>query len=152
MTDELPPLRFRDLHAGMRLGPSTHIVGPDEVAAYVAVTGDDNPMYRDAAAARAAGLNGPIVPPGLVGVWARSAYLAHHRMLPGGVMAGQDIELFGPVPVGTPVELLAEVEVVDLGHPRRRVVLRSEAHGPSGLVARVRIDARWPSDDGKDKA
>jgi acyl dehydratase len=124
------------------------VVSQDLVAGYIGVTGDDNPLYTDADAARAAGFDGPVVPPGLAGVWARRAYLGHHRMLPGGVMAGQDIEFSSPAAVGQPLLIAATVVAAAPDDPKRRVVLHCSARNESrDLVAQVRIDARWPEGD-----
>jgi len=145
----LPPLRFADLEEGRHFGPTMFETSPELVARFTAVTGDDNPAYRDHEASLRLGFSGPILPPGLTGVWARQAYLAGHRMLPGGVMAGLTIELVRPTTVGTTLELHAEIELVDRDHPKQRVVLRSEAYDREGLTAKAWIDARWPPDNDK---
>ena len=143
-----PPLRFSDLAPGRELGPIPFETSSRLVERYVAITGNDDPLFRDAAAARAAGLAGPVLPPGLAGVWARQSYLGSHRMLPGGVMAGQDVELLAAALVGAPLRLAARVAAVDPADPRRRVVLHCTARDPAGvLVGRVSIDARWPPDE-----
>lgn len=143
----LPPLRFADLHVGMTFAPQTLAVTSALVDGFAELTGDDNPLYRDAETARAAGLPGPVMPPGLAGVWARRSYLARHRMLPGGVMAGQELRFIAPVTVGTALTLGARVLEHDASDPKRRVLLECTAAGHDGdLAGQVRIDARWPQD------
>jgi acyl dehydratase len=142
---DLPPLPFSALQQGRTFAPQPFAVTPQLVAAFRALTGDDHPLYHDATAAQAAGLPGPVMPPGLAGVWARRAYLARHRMLPGGVMAGQDLTFRAAVPVGATLTLGAEVAERDPDDPRRRVLLACHAADAAGRpVAEVRIDARWP--------
>lgn len=148
--DRLPPLPYASLYAGREFDTQPFAVTPELVRAYVALTGDDNPLYSDARAARAAGLDGPVMPPGLAGVWARRSYLARNRMLPGGVMAGQQLAFTAAVPVGETLTLSARVVEHEPDDPRRRVLLACEAHTAAGTRAgAVTIDARWPEGDGR---
>lgn len=145
--DERPFLPLTSMRAGRTFGPGSFVVTPAMVDAYIAVTGDDHPIYTDDAAAKAAGFDGCVLPPGLAGVWARQSYLADHRMLPGGVMAGETVDLLLPVAVGARLSITAEVVESDPNDDRRRVVLACTARGEDGqLAARVEIDARWPKD------
>ncbi|HZQ26227.1 MAG TPA: MaoC family dehydratase [Acidimicrobiales bacterium] len=140
-------LTFASLHPGRTLGPGPFPVTAGLVSAYVDITGDANPIYTDDGAARAAGFDGPVMPPGLAGVWARRSYLTEHRMLPGGVMAGQNVELYLPVSVGSELSLTAVIGEVDEEGDRRRVLLDCSAMDEAGrLAGRVEIDARWPQD------
>lgn len=142
---DLPPLPFAALEQGMEFAPQRFVVTEEIVSEYIELTGDDNPIYHDAAAARAAGLAGPVMPPGLAGVWARRSYLARHRMLPGGVMAGQHLDFTAAVTVGETLTLSAVVAEYDARDPKRRVLLDCRARRADGSPAgRVRIDARWP--------
>jgi acyl dehydratase len=144
----LPPLTFSSLVAGRRFTPLTFGVPAELVRTFSELTGDDNPLYRDPDAARAAGLDGAIVPPGLAGVWARLSYLAEHRMPPGGVMAGQRFAFAAPVAVGETLTLGAHVAEQEPDDPKRRVLLACRAVRADGAVAgEVHIDARWPAED-----
>lgn len=143
--DSRPALSFSSMVPGRAFGPSSYVVSDDLVDTYMDVTGDRNSLYTDEAAAKVAGLVAPVMPPGLTAVWARLSYLGEHRMLPGGVMAGQDIDLFRPVPVGATLTLRAEVVSAESDDPKRRVLLRCSAEDEAGhLIGQVRIDARWP--------
>jgi len=147
--DSLPPLPFSSLYAGRRFDEQPFTITPELVRAYAALTGDDHPLYRDADAAQAAGLPAPAMPPGLAGVWARRSYLARHRMLPGGVMAGQRLAFEAPVAISSTLTLTARVAEHAPEDPRRRVLLACEARTPAGQRAgRVEIDARWPEGEG----
>jgi acyl dehydratase len=143
--DGLPVLPFADLTVGRQFAEQQFAVTEELVSAYAALTGDDNPIYRLAPAARAAGLPGPVMPPGLAGIWARRSYLARHRMLPGGVMAGQTLAFTAAVPVGEVLTLSASVAEHDPADPKRRVLLDCRARLADGTAAgHVQIDARWP--------
>lgn len=145
---ELPPLRFDEMLVGREFKPQSLKVTEELVDRFILLTGDDNPLYRDAEAARLAALPGPVMPPGLAGVWARRSYLASHRMLPGGVMAGQELQFTAPLLVGDDLVLGARVLERDESDPKRRVLLECAAIGPHDeLVGKVRIDARWPEDE-----
>ena len=142
------PIRFAELVEGWRRGPAAFPTSADLVRRYAAITGDDNPLFRDPEAARQGGFPGPVLPPGLAGVWARRAYIGDRPMLPGGVMAGQDLAFRAAHPVGAPLALSARVVRQDPADPKRRVLLACEARDPDGrLVAEVTIDARWPPDE-----
>lgn len=143
----LPPLTYSSLRPGLRFAPTAFAITEELVREFIEITQDMNPLYRDAAAARKAGLSGPVMPPGLSGVWARQSYLARNCMLPGGVMAGQTYALHAPVPVGTTLLLAAEIIEAAPDDPRRRVLLACSASADGvGLVGTVNIDARWPKE------
>jgi acyl dehydratase len=145
----LPPLPFAALSVGHEFAAQQFAVTHELVRAYVTLTGDDNPLYLDDRVARAAGLPGAVMPPGLAGIWARRSYLARHRMLPGGVMAGQSLEFTASVVVGEALTLSATVAAHDPSDPKRRVLLDCRARRQNGVEAgRVQIDARWPDGDG----
>lgn len=147
VTKALPPLRLADLFVGRRFGPDSFIVTPSIVELYMAITGDRHPAYHDRKEARRLGHAAPVVPFGLVAVLARRAYLGSYRMLPGGVMAGQDITFGTPGVVGDTLSLSAEITRIDVTEIRRAVELRCETRtGDGHLLARVTIDARWPED------
>lgn len=141
--EALPVLDFPSLRPGRTFGPTTLRVEDDLISEFIDVTGDDNPLYGDRATAVSAGLSGPVVPPGLSGVWARLAYVSGFRLPPGGVMAGQDYRFFAPIPVGTALTLDAEVLEADPEDPKRRVVIGCRARAGDRILATVEIDARW---------
>ena len=144
-----PPLRFGDLRAGFAFGPVEVTVTPAFVDEYVAITGDDLSIYHSAEAARTAGFDGPVMPPGLLGVLARATYLARRRMLPGGLMVAQSYALHEPILVGESLALSAYVTKHDAMDPKRRVDLRCLIEATTGPAATVTIVARWPPDEGE---
>jgi acyl dehydratase len=145
---EKPLLTLSTMEPGLAFTPQSVKLDADFVASFSELTGDDSPLYSDPEAARAAGLPGPVVPPGLAGVWARQSYLGAHRMPPGGVMAGQTLTFKAPIPVGAEVVISARVDEFDPEDPRHKVVLACQAADPAGeQLATVRIDARWPGEE-----
>lgn len=146
--DDTPPLRFSDLQAGMKFKPLKVRTSASLVERYIVLTGDDLPIYRDNSYAKESGLDSPVLPPSLLGVFARQSYLGDHRMLPGGIMTSQTFELHRPVPVGATVTLRAEVLEHDSSDPKRRVQLRCRLSTVDGLVATVTINILWPTEAG----
>jgi acyl dehydratase len=142
-----PLLPFAEFDGGLSFAPVEFDASPELVADFIAATGDDNPLYTDGDAARAAGFEGPVLPPGLAGVWARLAYASRHRLPAGGVMAAQDYRLEQPIAVGSTLELDAEAGPVDLDDPKRRVTIECRARLGDAVVGEVTIDARWGAEE-----
>ena len=143
---EPPELVYADLAEGT-LFPELHYeITPELVAAFVATTGDDNPAYTDPATARGLGLDSPVAPPGLAGIWGRRAYLQGRRMPPGGILAGQDMVFSRPVAVGDTLRVQAEVTRRWERKGRRFVTIESTARAASSgqVCGIVRVTAIWP--------
>lgn len=142
-----PLLLFDRMSAGMEFTPSRFPTSAGLVARYMAITGDRQPEYHDPEAARAAGFEGPIVPLGLSGVWARRAYQSGVRMPSGGVIARMSVHGLAPALVGETLLLQARVAELDPADPRRRVVIHTGASvardGRSVAIGMVVVDARW---------
>lgn len=145
--EERPLLPYSDFDGGRAFAPVEFDASPELVAEFVAATGDDNPLYTDPDAARAAGFEGPVLPPGLAGVWARLAYASRNRLPAGGVMAAQDYRLEEPIAVGSTLMLDAEALPVDLDDPKRRVTIECRARFGDAVVGAVTIDARWGAEE-----
>ncbi len=142
-----PPLLLRDLDLGREFNPLAFPITGALVDAFCAAVGETNPIFLDAAAARAAGFPGRVAPPGLAGIFGRQAYLRDYSMPPGGVLAGQSIDFHGPALVGDTLDVRAKVVARDERKGRPRVVLESIARRPDGqAVATVRVVALWPTD------
>lgn len=143
---ELPELVYDDLVPGRRFPHFRYEITPALVQAFVAATGDDNPVYTDADAARALGLDSPVAPPALAGIWGRQAYLQDYRMPPGGILAGQDMVFRRPVSVGDTLHIQAEVTRRWTRRDRRFVTIESTARVASSAdtCAIVRVTAIWP--------
>lgn len=109
---------------GLRL-PTVEVpaLGRVEVAAYLAASGDDNPLHSDAALARAAGFD-DIVIPGLMVMGQMSEMLASWP--PCAHVHELKVWFTDPVVVGTPLTLSGRV-----------VALRPDGHAILRLTARV---------------
>lgn len=143
---ELPPLLYEDLSVGRRFRPLRFVADEEVVARYVAIVGDENPLYQDPAAARDAGLPGAIVPPGLWGVWGRQAYLQDHTMPGGGVLAAEELIYVAPVAVGEELTVQAEVTEIFTRKERPNVVFEMTARTTGNEIRGiVRITAIWPT-------
>ena len=142
---DAPELVYDDLVEGTRFPELRYELTPDLVAAFVTATGDDHPAYTDDDAARELGLDGPVAPPGLAGIWGRQAYLQGRRMPPGGMLAGQDMVFSRPVPVGDTLRVQAAVTRRWERKGRRFVTIESTARTSAGQVCGiVRVTAIWP--------
>ena len=142
---ERPELLYDDLVPGRRFPEFRYELTPDLVEAFVAATGDDNPVYTDGGAAREVGLDRPAAPPGLAGIWGRQAYLQGHRMPPGGILAGQDMLFSRPGAGGDALRIQAEVTRRWERKGRRFVTIESTARDAAGQeCATVRVTAIWP--------
>ena len=141
-----PELVYDELVLGRRFATFRYALTPELVRAFVAATGDDNPVYTDAEAAGALGLDSPAAPPGLAGIWGRQAYLQEHRMPPGGILAGQDMVFSRPVAVGDTLHIQAEVTRRWERKGRRFVTITSTARAASSgeVCGIVRVTAIWP--------
>lgn len=148
-----PPLLLRDLDLGREFNPLAFPITDALVSAFCKATGETNPLFFDVDAARTAGFAGRVAPPGLAGIFGRQAYLRDYAMPPGGVLAGQSIDLHGPAFVGDTLDVRAKVVARDEQKGRPRVTIQSVARRPGGeKVATVRVVALWPLDPVPDPA
>jgi acyl dehydratase len=131
----MPLLLYKDLEVGRTFRPLRFSVTPELVAEYVAIVGDDNPLYERFA------------PPGLWGVWGRQSYLQDFEMPGGGVLAGEELVFVRPLEVGDSLDVVAEVTDLYERKGRPNVLIEITARDQSGEVAGiVRITAIWPSE------
>ena len=115
-------------------------------ASHIEIVGDENLLYSDGEAAKNVGLDAPFAPPGLAAIYSRLSYLQDHSMPSGGVLAKQEFEFHGPIPVGESLSVTARVDesYVDKKE-RKRVNFLIEAKDYKGdLVSVTRLFAIWP--------
>lgn len=143
---EKPELKYEDLEVGRAFRRMRFAVTRELVDRYVAIVGDDNPLYA-AAEAEPDGTALPgLTPPGLWGVWGRQSYLQDHRMPGGGVLAGEDLVFIKPVTVGQVLDIEARVVERYVRKGRGNVIFEVAATDDDGMLCGiVRITAVWPS-------
>jgi hypothetical protein len=141
MTQEKPELVFADLKPGRLFRPLRFEVSPEVVRRFMDTIGDRHRLYSidpDGA--------GPLAPPGLAAIYARSSYLQDNSMPSGGVLAKQEFEFEAPARVGDTLTVRAEVaeSYVD-PKGRKRVNYLIQAFRPDGRrVSLIRLYAIWP--------
>ena len=141
-----PELVFEDLETGRAFRPLAYPVTQELVKDYIMTIGDANPLYNDYETAKAAALAEPIAPPGLAAIYSRLSYLQDHAMPSGGVLAKQEFEFQGPIPIGKSLTVTARVaeSYVDKKE-RKRVNFLIEAKDYNGNpVSITRLYAIWP--------
>jgi enoyl-CoA hydratase len=99
-----------------------HAFAAADVAAFARLSGDDNPIHVDAAAARAAGFEREVVH-GVLVTGLLSRLLGSELPGPGTILLGQDLRFRRPVYVGEPVR--ASVEVTAVRQDKPVITLRS---------------------------
>ena len=109
----------------LRLGDRAsveHSFSHDDVAAFIRLSGDANPIHLDPEAARAAGFDDVVVHGMLVGSLL-SRLLGMRLPGPGTILLGQELRYRRPVHPGMPLQ--AHVEVVDIRADKPIAVLRT---------------------------
>ncbi|MDQ6525239.1 cobalamin-dependent protein [Nocardioides sp. LHD-245] len=124
-----PLLTLDQLWPGRVIGPQLLTIDEATLSSYAAIAGTEH--------------SGD-VPEGLLGMLARRAYLAEHDMPPGGVMLGQDLAFFAPVPRDAELELVAEIEEVGERKGRPYVRIRSVVRHDGAELAAMTTHAGWP--------
>jgi 3-oxoacyl-[acyl-carrier protein] reductase len=107
----------------------THTIATDEVDAFAALSGDDNPLHMDGAYARTSGFQGRVVHGMLLGAWL-SRVLGTLFPGPGVLWLSQSIRFARAVYIGDSVEVVVRVKhkAVEL----RTLVLETTVHAPDG--------------------
>ena len=109
-------------------------VSSDLVAAFVTLSGDRNPIHRDAAFAASTTFGEPIAP-GMLTAALIAAVIGSELPGPGCVYLSQSLKFLRPVKLGDTVT--ARVEVVETVRDRNRVRLRTECTNVTGDVVLV---------------
>ncbi|HEY9156313.1 MaoC family dehydratase [Candidatus Binatus sp.] len=123
------------------------LVTAERIASFCASVGDDNPLYLDAAAAKAGPYGGIIAPPALVASfrYADNVFAQIPAFSHGGLMAGIDIELDAPIRAGDSIRVSSKVKETYEKTGRTGtmifVVVRSTLANQKGEVV-ARVDHR----------
>ncbi|HEX6989513.1 MAG TPA: MaoC family dehydratase [Bacillota bacterium] len=107
----------------------TRCLTAEDVAAFAALTGDDNPLHLDAEFARGTPFGRPVVH-GLLTLSMIGALLGTRLPGPGAIYVEQQVRFRRPVYVGDRVT--AAVEVIAVDPQRRRLTLRTECRNQEG--------------------
>jgi acyl dehydratase len=121
---------FKGLRVGMRAGARRAFTAQD-LAEYASVSGDTNPIFTDAGYARQRGLEGPIVPGGLLG--GLFSYLLGME-LPGEGTNYLKQRLEFPALAYQAEELTAAVEIVRIRPEKQLINLRTECTDGRGAL------------------
>jgi acyl dehydratase len=103
-----------------------HVFSGEDVAAFARLSGDDNPIHLDAAAARAAGFEREVVHGVLVSSLI-SRLLGTRLPGPGTILLGQELRYRRPVHPGD--RLTATVEVTSVREDKPVMVLKTWVEG-----------------------
>ncbi len=103
-----------------------HVFTGEDVAAFARLSGDDNPIHLDAAAARAAGFDREVVH-GVLVTSLISRLLGTRLPGPGTILVGQELRYRRPVHPGD--RLTATVEVTSVREDKPVIVLRTWVEG-----------------------
>lgn len=107
----------------------SHAVSQEDIAAFLALVGDSNPIHSDPAALAGTRFGGPIAP-GMLTASYISAVIGSRLPGPGVLYASQDLRFLRPVRVGDVIT--ARVEVLERLPERNRVRLRTTCRNERG--------------------
>lgn len=129
-TDQPSSGTLKGLKAGLRAEIQRTFTAQD-LAEYASLTGDTNPLFTDAGYARQRGLDGPVIPGGLLGGMI-SCLLG--TQLPGLGTNYLKQRLLFPNPAYTDQEIMAKVTVVRIRPEKELVNLSTVCVDPAGRV------------------
>lgn len=139
-------LRYEQLQVGQSFGPFPYEISAPTCQRFAELSGDSHPVFRDEAAARAAGLAGITPPPGLTTViFLRALNAGMGGIPPGSILAKQEFE-FGEAPHAGE-RLQTEMIIAEKYRKRERpyVVVEFRVRRASGALALVgRKIIIWP--------
>jgi acyl dehydratase len=137
---------FDDLEKGQAFPPYRYRLEPEYIQAYLAALGEDNPVFRDERAARAAGFEGAIVPPPAVLSYG-FIYSAMRRRPPTGYLnTSVSFEFLEPSRVGAELTMHLSVEDKFVKRERKCIILKAIVCDSRGeAVASARVDCIFPA-------
>jgi 3-hydroxybutyryl-CoA dehydratase len=140
-----PELTYDELKPDREFEPYQMVVDDTAVSKFLATIEDENPIYRNASAAKEWGYNRALAPHSLAAVYARASYLKNYTMPGGGILVKQDFHFFRPIQIGD--HLVCKAKVVERFEKKGRkyvVIETSTSNQNRELVSRVKIEAIWP--------
>lgn len=142
-------LVFDDIAVGMEFPPVEFEITQGLVEGYCAAMQDDNPVFHDAEAARAAGFTGAIAPPTIVCIYAiPSALLSGFKPKvippPGNIHYRQEYEFLNSARVGDRIHIKSVVINKEMRKGLKYVTIESEYLNQDGKkIAVGRITPVW---------
>lgn len=121
-------MRFEELAVGQTVDYRRTVTDGD-VVAFAGITGDDNPVHLDEAAAAKSRFGGRIAH-GMLGAGFISAAIGTRLPGPGSIYLGQTLKFTAPVRIGDTVT--TRVEVLELVPEKRRVKLGTRCTNQQG--------------------
>jgi acyl dehydratase len=112
----------------------THTLTPELVTSFVTLSGDRNPIHRDARFAASTAF-GECIAPGMLTAALIAAVIGSELPGPGCVYLSQSLKFLRPVKLDDAIT--ARVEVTDIIRDRRRVCLRTECVNSRGETVLV---------------
>jgi 3-hydroxybutyryl-CoA dehydratase len=120
-------LFLEDLSVG-QCAEITGRVTPEDVAAFAAITGDDNPVHLDEAYAAGTAFGGRIAH-GMLLAGYISAVIGTRLPGPGAIYVSQTLRFRRPVRIDALVTAKVEIQAVDLGRARAKLATRCTVDG-----------------------
>ena len=143
MTQEL--LTFDQIPVPSEWGSRTFTVGEETIKSWIDIIGDRHPLYVDAAAAKKAGYEGVLAPPGAWPLFILDAILKSiPGRPPGGVHARQELEFGVPIRVGDVLTTTVRIADKYLKRERRYVIQETTTTNQRGEVVLIgRMTSIW---------
>lgn len=137
---------FDDLEKGQSFPPYRYRLDPEYVQAYLKAVGEEHPVFRDEAAARAAGFESVIVPPPAVLSYG-FIYSAMRRRPPTGYLnTSVSFEFLAPVRSGAELTMHLSVDDKFIKRERKYIILKALVDDANGqAVACARVDCIFPA-------
>lgn len=137
---------FDELEKGQAFPPYRYRLEPEYVQAYLRAVAEDNPVFLDENAARAAGFEGVIVPPPAILSYG-FIYSAMKRRPPTGYLnTSVRFEYLAPLRAGAELTLNLSVEDKFIKRERKYIVLKAVVEDVrGGVVACAHVDCIFPA-------
>ena len=124
-------LCLEDLSVGQR-AESSHVVTADDIEAFAAVSGDNNPLHLDEAYAATTRFGGRIAH-GMLSASYVSALIATELPGPGAIYLSQSLKFHRPVRIGDTVTTRVQITAIDEADARVTLATRCLVDGKIAL-------------------
>ena len=136
--EQRKPHYWKDMEMGQEFGPFLFPITEELVREIKEVTGDENPLYFDEAAARAASFPGKIAPQATTMIFGRLSYLGDkYRPAPGGALLGISFWFIKPPQIGDIITARAKAIAKEEKKGKKIFTLRAELLNQNGEVISI---------------